>query len=104
MEQMQRVLLIAYYFPPCGMGGVQRAAKLAKYLPQYGWEVTVLTVKDIAYYQKDESLLEDIKQADIRRTGSLDPLRLAYIFTGKSGKHAAVRNNTAGAKLYRRFS
>jgi len=101
VEQKKRVLLIAYYFPPCGMGGVQRAAKLAKYLPQFGWDVTVLTVKDIAYYQKDESLLEDVQSAEIKRTGSLDPLRLAYIFSGKSGTHNAVRSNNIGAKLFR---
>ena len=80
----KNVLLLAYYFPPCGMGGVQRAAKLAKYLPLYGWNVTIVTVKDILYYQKDSTLLNELETlvpaVDIQRAGSLDPLRLAYIF------------------------
>lgn len=39
----KRALLIAYYFPPLGLGGVQRMCKLAKYLPECGYDVTVLT-------------------------------------------------------------
>lgn len=40
---MKRVLLIAYYFPPDGGAGTQRALKFAKYLPEFGWLPTVLT-------------------------------------------------------------
>ena len=101
METKRRVLLIAYYFPPFGMGGVQRAAKLAKYLPCFGWDVTVLTVKDIVYYQRDESLLEDVRSADIQRTGSLDPLRLAYIVSRRKQKSGAGSHNSTRAKLFR---
>jgi len=31
-QQPKRVLLVAYYFPPLGMGGTQRVAKWGKYL------------------------------------------------------------------------
>ena len=41
---MNRVLLISYYFPPSGGPGVQRVLKFAKYLPDFGWQPTVLTV------------------------------------------------------------
>ncbi len=57
---MPRLLLITYYFPPWGMGGVQRVAKFAKYLPEYGWDVTVLTVAPGQYHHDDPSLLADI--------------------------------------------
>lgn len=73
---MNRVLVIAYYFPPMGMGGVQRAVKFVKYLPEFGWEPTVLTVKDVLYYARDDSFEEDMKDASVVRTESLDPLRL----------------------------
>lgn len=78
---MPRVLIFAYYFPPLGMGGTQRIAKLVKYLPGSGWEPTVITVKDIAYYARDESLLRDVQAARIIRAGSLEPQRLAGIFS-----------------------
>ncbi len=42
---MKRVLLIAYAYPPCSDIGAIRPAGLAKYLPRFGWEPTVLTVK-----------------------------------------------------------
>lgn len=72
------ILFLAYYFPPMGMGGVQRAVKLAKYLSRSGWGITVLTVKDVLYYAHDSSLLEDLDdRIDIVRSGSLDPIRLA---------------------------
>jgi glycosyltransferase involved in cell wall biosynthesis len=73
----KRVLIIAYYFPPLGMGGVQRTAKFVKYLPQFGWKPYVLTVKDVEYMAKDPSLLDEVSpKAQIIRTGSFDPLRI----------------------------
>jgi glycosyltransferase involved in cell wall biosynthesis len=42
---MKRVLLIAYAYPPCSEIGAVRPAGLAKYLPRFGWEPTVLTVR-----------------------------------------------------------
>ncbi|MBK7447140.1 MAG: hypothetical protein IPJ45_14225 [Ignavibacteria bacterium] len=40
---MNKVLIISYYFPPMGMGGVQRTLKFAKYVKDYGWESVVVT-------------------------------------------------------------
>jgi hypothetical protein len=57
---MPRLLLIAYYFPPWGMGGVQRVAKFARYLPEFSWEVTVIAPEATDYIRHDPSLLDDI--------------------------------------------
>lgn len=38
-----KILLIAYYYPPINTGGTVRPMKMAKYLPQFGHRVTVLT-------------------------------------------------------------
>ena len=38
-----KILLIAYYFPPLNTGGTTRPLKMAKFLEQFGHEVTVLT-------------------------------------------------------------
>lgn len=75
---MKRVLVVAYYFPPMGMSGVQRITKFVKYLPQYGWEPTVLTVEPGGYFAFDTSLEKDIQSKKIRveRTKSVDPTRL----------------------------
>ncbi|GAB5521163.1 MAG: glycosyltransferase family 4 protein [Rhodothermales bacterium] len=74
----RRLLVIAYYFPPMGMSGVQRVTKLVKYLPEYGWQPTVLTVEPGGYFAFDPSLLREVEAAgiDIIRTKSIDPTRL----------------------------
>ena len=74
----QRVLVVAYYFPPMGGSGVQRVAKLVKYLPRYGWAPEVLTVEPGGYLAFDASLLAEIESAEvpIHRTSSWDPTRL----------------------------
>ena len=57
---MKNVLIISYYWPPSGGGGVQRVLKFCKYLPDYGWNPIVLTVKDGEFPAFDNSLLEDV--------------------------------------------
>jgi len=70
-------MIVAYYFPPLGMGGVQRMAKLAKYLPRHGYDVVVLTVKPIRYGAYDSSLLEELPaEVTVYRSGSSDPARI----------------------------
>lgn len=76
---MKNVLVIAYYFPPLGMGGVQRTLKFCKYLPKFGWNPIVVTVKDTAYFSHDPTLLNEV-EIDVYRTESLDPLRVGWIF------------------------
>jgi glycosyltransferase involved in cell wall biosynthesis len=43
-EASRKILIITYYWPPCGGAGVQRWLKFSKYLPEYGWEPYVVTV------------------------------------------------------------
>ena len=57
---MKRLLLITYYFPPCGGAGVQRWVRILKYLPAKGWDITVLTTKDGDYPIIDNSLGNDL--------------------------------------------
>jgi glycosyltransferase involved in cell wall biosynthesis len=40
---MPKVLLFSYHFPPIGGAGTQRPARFARYLPESGWSVHVLT-------------------------------------------------------------
>ncbi len=73
-----KVLVIAYYFPPMGLSGVQRTLKFVKYLPKYNWEPTVLTVTPTAYYALDYGMLRELNDSNIKtiRTNSVDPTRL----------------------------
>ena len=40
---MKRVLLVSYHFPPANAVGAVRPRGLYRFLPDYGWAVTVLT-------------------------------------------------------------
>lgn len=42
---MKKVLIISYLFPPDSSIGSQRPYGLSKYLPEYGWEPIILTVR-----------------------------------------------------------
>lgn len=41
---MKRVVILAYWYPPLHAIGSMRPAKLAKFLPSFGWTPTVITV------------------------------------------------------------
>ena len=43
-RQPRRLLVIAYYYPPLGMGGVKTVIPYVRYLADYGWRPEVLTV------------------------------------------------------------
>ena len=106
----KNVLFISYMFPPVGGSGVQRALKFVKYLPEYGLDPIVLTVKDINYSIRDYSLLVDIDTGiKIVRTESADPHRLsAFLFSGVSSDRTGskvVKNQrfTEGSLSLRAF-
>jgi glycosyltransferase involved in cell wall biosynthesis len=55
---VKKLLMIAYYFPPSGTVGVYRTLKFLKYLPEFGWESTVLTTSNGKSPTYDASLLD----------------------------------------------
>lgn len=71
---MFKVLVIAYYFPPMGLSGVQRTLKFVKYMKDFDWEPTVLTAAETGYFAHDPSLLEEAENAGIKieRVGGKD--------------------------------
>lgn len=72
---MFKVLILAYYYPPMGLSGVQRTLKFTKYMPRFSWEPTVITAGNIAYFAHDFSLLKEAEEAGVKiiRTEAFDP-------------------------------
>jgi glycosyltransferase involved in cell wall biosynthesis len=67
-----RLLIIAYHFPPCaGSSGLLRSEKFARYLPEFGWETSVLTVHPRAYESVD-SRYKEMAQAPVVHAFALD--------------------------------
>lgn len=63
---MHKVLVVAYYFPPMGLSGVQRTLKFVKYLRNYGWEPTVITTSEVGYFAHDQSLQKELDETGVR--------------------------------------
>lgn len=61
-----KVLVIAYYFPPLGLSGVQRIFKFVKYMKKFNWEPTIITTDSVAYYAYDNSLAEELESLNLR--------------------------------------
>jgi glycosyltransferase involved in cell wall biosynthesis len=55
-----RVLIVSFYFPPAGGGGVQRVLKLCQHLPALGLEVDVLAPDDPKFEAHDPELAAQI--------------------------------------------
>jgi hypothetical protein len=67
------VLLITYSFPPAAGVGVLRALSLAKYLPENGIRLDVLTARNAAAVGQDARLLAQVPESvTIHRTWTLD--------------------------------
>jgi hypothetical protein len=71
-------IIAAYYFPPLGMAGTARPLAMANFLAEQGFEVSVLTVKPIAYPVHDQTQRKSLHpNVRVCRAGSTDPARLA---------------------------
>jgi hypothetical protein len=95
---MKKVLVITYYWPPCGGVAVQRWLKVCKYLSLFEWLPTVITTENGDYPFIDESLLDEIpadlklirtktpsfKNAFRMLTGKNEPLPYGSLQAGKN--------------------
>lgn len=52
-----RVLLVTYYFPPAGGGGVQRVLSWCRHLPAHGVELTVVAPREPHWVDQDTTLV-----------------------------------------------
>ncbi len=80
-----RVLLVSYHFPPVGGAGVQRPTKFARYLPDFGWDVSVLQAANPSAPLLDRSLLAELPADLVVVTArTLEPSYAAKRATGIS--------------------
>ena len=62
-KAIKKVLIIAQRFPPAGGVGTFRVTKFVKYLPEFGWNPIVLTVRENSYQKgvwQDRGLEQNI--------------------------------------------
>lgn len=97
-----KVLLISCYFPPAGGINVQRAVSLARYLPQNGFQVFVLTARS-SVPMTDADLVDLVPECvQVHRTWTLEPpfrLRKKLWSRINSPDASAAVKNGPGAKV-----
>ncbi len=96
---MQRLLMVAYHFPPVGGVGVERTLKHAAYLPEHGWEAVVVAPSHSAYRIIDRASLDRIPpDLEVHRAPSVEPahLRRAIASVARRGP-AAGQAASAGS-------
>ena len=92
---MNKVLFITYYWPPSGKASLHWPLKMIKYLPKYGWEPSVLTVNEDTFYQKDETLMNDIDPGlKVIKTGTLEPFNIYRKLLGKKKDEPLVASES----------
>ena len=81
---VKKVLFITYFWPPSGKASLHWPLKMIKYLPENGWEPSVLTVKEDTFYHKDETLIKEITtNLKVIKTGTIEPFNVYRKFLGK---------------------
>ena len=83
-NEMKRVLVITYYWPPSGGSGVQRWVKFSKYLPENGWQPVIYTPENPDLTTRDKTLGEEIPEcAEVIRRPIFEPYGLGRRLFGK---------------------
>ena len=62
---MKRLALLSTYFPPGNVAGVHRARLWAQYLPEFGWQPTIVTTDARYYEERLDPLLATLVPADV---------------------------------------
>ena len=95
-SRTKRVLVVAYVFPPSGGAGVQRVTKFVRYLPESGWDCSVLTVENPSVPVRDESLLDEIPDGTVvRQARTLEP---GYRLKNAVSAGASTASGSGGLK------
>ncbi len=86
----KRALIITYYWPPAGGGGVQRWLKMTRYLKEYGIEPVIYTPEDPDFPAVDASLVDEVPEdTEVVRLPIWEPYHLYRKITGKN-KNAKI--------------
>jgi len=102
-----RALIITYYWPPAGGGGVQRWVKMTKYLREFGVEPVIYTPEDPDYPAIDKSLLKEMPEGiEVVRLPIWEPYHFYRKITGRrkdekiySGFISDTKGESLGQKL-----
>ena len=97
-ESSRKILIVTYYWPPCGGAGVQRWLKFSKYLPEMGWEPYVVTVdpNNATFPATDRSLEAEVHPSvKVYRTKAIN----WFLFFNRSVPSQSGKKSATAEKL-----
>jgi glycosyltransferase involved in cell wall biosynthesis len=86
----RRVLMLAHHFPPAGGSGSNRALAFARYLPERGWQPTVITPGAAWAANRDDGLLGELP--DTVRVVRTDSWETPPVPEARSSRPAAAKS------------
>lgn len=96
MTALRNMLLVTYQFPPIGGSGVQRAVKLARYLPESGWRARVLSAGHTHYPLLDPVLTHELgPDVSVHRTCGMEPAAVASTICRHLGREPALAGHSS---------
>lgn len=96
---MKRVLFITYFWVPSGKATVHLPLRLIKYLPEFGWKPSVLTVYSESVSQKDESLLQEVDPSvTVIKSKANEPFEFYKKFTGRGKEEKLIESEFISPK------
>ncbi|MCK9310010.1 MAG: glycosyltransferase, partial [Candidatus Cloacimonetes bacterium] len=99
---INKILLISYYFPPCGGAAVQRWLRFIAALERKGVQVTVITTKNGDYPYRDESLLKKLSpQLKVLRSRPLSFSSVWSLLGQKELPYGSLESKTSDTWLKR---
>lgn len=100
--ELKKLLLISYYFPPCGGAAVQRWLRFIDALDKRGVQVTVITTKDGDYPYRDESLVTKLpKGIKVLRSKPLGFSSIWRMFGNKELPYGSLKTSQTDSILKR---
>jgi len=96
----RRLLVLAYFYPPLGGGGVHRVLSFTRHLPDHGWRCTVVCATPEDYWVTDPTLEREVHPGtEVIRVGGGSGLSAWLALRGGAG-----RERPAGERSGRLFT
>jgi len=101
---VKNLLLLAYFFPPHGGGGVLRSVETVRLLSDHGWCSTVVAGPGEGYWVRDQSLLGRLpRSVKVVRTGALAPFRVLR-FSARKPESGEEPRSEGAIRKWRRLA
>ncbi|MDA3930974.1 MAG: glycosyl transferase, partial [Prolixibacteraceae bacterium] len=80
---MKKVLIITYYWPPCGGSGVRRWLNFSNHFHEHGWEPVIFKPQNANYPSFDETLTKTIHpETEVIGCKIIEPFKIYSKFIG----------------------